>query len=94
MIVKRLLQILSVQQSIHLILLLDVLLLLGARVKLDDLSYKMLLLTLLWLFLICLVSSDSLSHLMQFLEQLVLILLELLLWITRLGGLFFRFLIT
>jgi hypothetical protein len=94
MIVKRLLQILSVQQSIHLILLLDVLLLLGARVKLDDLSYEMLLLTLLWLFFIGLVRCDSLSHLMQFLEQLVLILLELLLRITRLGGLFFRFLIT
>jgi hypothetical protein len=94
MIVKRLLQILSVKQSIQLILLLDVLLLLGTRVKLDDLSYEMLLLTLLWLFLICLVCGYSLSHLMQFLEQLVLILFELLLWITRLGGLFFRFLIT
>jgi len=49
--------------------------LLGTRVKLDDLSNEMLLLALLWLFLVSLVRGDSLSHLVQFLEKLVLILL-------------------
>ena len=97
MIVKRLLQVLSVQQSIQLILLLVVLLhlmLLGPRVKLDDLPNEIFLLTLLRLFFVRLVRGDSLSHLMQFLEKLVLILLKLLLRVTRLGGLFFRLLIT
>ena len=68
--------------------------LLGPRVKLDDLPNEIFLLTLLRLFFVRLVRGDSLSHLMQFLEKLVLILLKLLLRVTRLGCLFFRLLIT
>jgi hypothetical protein len=49
--------------------------LLGTRVKLDDLPNEMLLFTLLWLLLVSLIRGDSLSHLVQFLEKLVLILL-------------------
>lgn len=71
MVIKRLLQVLSVQQTILILSLLVVLLLLkllGPRIKLDDLPNELLLLALLRLFLVGLVRADRLSHLMQLLE--------------------------
>ena len=77
MIVKRLFQVLSVKKAIQVISLVVLLLLILFRsgIKLDNLSNEMLLLTLLRLLLVGLIRADSLGHLVQFLEKLVLILL-------------------